>query len=227
MPAASRPGPVVLLDVDGTLTDTNYLHTLAWRRAFLERDHDVGSWRIHKLIGASASRLMTELVGAPDEAVKDAWRRHFDQLTAEIRAFPGAVDLLDAIRERGGRPVLATSSPGDLLEHHLRALGADADDFDAVTTDSDVAEAKPAPDVFLAALDQAGGRPSEALVVGDTGWDIDAATAAGLPTVAVCSGGWTRDELVARGAVEVHDDARALLERFDRSALGDLLRTPR
>lgn len=221
MPETS--GPVVLLDIDGTLTDTNYLHTLAWRRAFLEEGHDVGSWRIHKLIGASATRLMTELIGEPSEAVKDAWRRHFDELVPEIRAFPGATDLLDAIRSRGGRPVLATSSPGALLEHHLAALGASPDDFDAVTSDSDVEESKPSPEVFLTALDAAGGRATEALVVGDTGWDIEAATAAGLRTVAVCSGGWTHDELVGRGAIEVHDDVRAIVDRFDRTAIGDLL----
>lgn len=216
-------GPVVLFDVDGTLTDTNYLHTLAWRRAFVEHGHEVGAWRIHALIGASGSKLMSDLIGAPDDDVKAAWRSHFDSMVDEIRAFPGAADLLAAVRDRGGRPVLATSSPGDLLEHHFAALGMTEDDVAGVTTDSDVDEAKPSPEVFETALAQAGGDRTQAVVIGDTGWDIQSATAAGLPTIAVRSGGWTDADLVACGAIEVHDDVGSLLRSIDTSALGDLL----
>jgi HAD superfamily hydrolase (TIGR01509 family) len=221
--SGSRPDPVVLFDVDGTLTDTNYLHTLAWRRGFLDCGHEVASWRIHRMIGASGTRLMEDLIGRADEAVEEAWRSHFERLAPEIRAFPGARDLVDAVRERGGAAVLATSSPGDLLRPHLAALDLSEEDFTAVTTDSDVEEAKPAPDVFVTALEQAGGDRDRAIVIGDTGWDVEAATAAGVPTIAVCSGGWSRDELRAAGAIEVHDDAATLLARFDSSVLGDLL----
>jgi HAD superfamily hydrolase (TIGR01509 family) len=216
--------PVVLFDVDGTLTDTNYLHTLAWRRAFLDHGHDVASWRIHRMIGASSTKLLGHCIGQTDEDVKASWRSHFEQLTPEIRAFPGARALVEAVQQRGGRAVLATSSPGDLVEHHLRALGLDADDLAGVTSDSDVDEAKPAPDVFLAALGQVGGDRTRALVVGDTGWDLAAAQAAGVPAVGLRSGGWSHDELVSGGAVEVHDDAGALLASLDASVLGDLLR---
>ena len=216
-------GPVVLFDVDGTLTDTNYLHTLAWRRGFLDHGHDVAAWRIHRLIGASGSRLMQDLIGDADDEVKAAWRTHFDDLVPEIRAFPDARRLVETVRARGGRPVLATSSPGDLLEHHFAALGLSDGDFAGVTTDSDVEQAKPAPDVFETALAQADGDRTQAVVIGDTGWDIESASAAGLPTIAVRSGGWSHDELVASGAIEVHDDVGALLAALDTSALGDLL----
>lgn len=218
--------PVILFDVDGTLTDTNYLHSLAWRRAFLDHGHDVATWRIHGLIGASGDRLMSECIGSPDDDVKSAWEAHFDELVPEIRPFPGARALIDAVKDRGGRVVLATSSPGSLLRHHLEALGVEEDDFSAITTDTDVENAKPDPEVFRVALAAAEGAPDRALVIGDTGWDIDAAAGAGLRTVAVRSGGWTADDLVARGAVEVHDDVAALCDRMDASVLGDLLRQP-
>lgn len=217
------PDPVVLFDVDGTLTDTNYLHTLAWRRAFVEHGHDVASSRIHRLIGASGSRLMEELIGRADEGVKETWRTRFDELLPDVRAFPGARELVAEVRSRGGRAVLATSSPGALVSRHLEALGLGEDDLDGMTTDSDVEEAKPAPDVFLAALDAAGGDPSRALVVGDTGWDVEAARGAGLSTVAVLTGGWSRDELVQAGAIEVYDDVGSIVERLGTTAIGDLL----
>lgn len=215
--------PVVLFDVDGTLTDTNYLHTLAWRRAFLDHGHDVGSWRIHRLIGASSSTLMSECIGHADDGVKEAWRSHFDDLIAEVRPFPGATDLVRTVADRGARPVFATSSPSDLVEHHLRALGLDADDLAAITTDTDVEDAKPSPEVFLTALESVGAAPADGLVIGDTGWDVDAAGAAGLRTIAVRSGGWTSQELLDRGAIEVHDDVSGLLGSIETSALGDHL----
>ena len=220
-----QAAPVVLLDVDGTLTDTSHLHALAWRRAFLDHGHDVATWRIHRLIGASGSKLMEDCIGTADDDVQEAWRARFEELVPDVRAFPGARDLVLAVQARGGRAVLATSSPEDLLEHHLRALGLDAADLGGITTDSDVDEAKPAPDVFLTALASVDGDASRALVVGDTGWDLQAARAAGIRAIAVRSGGWGHDELVDGGALEVHDDVGALCRDLDSSVLGDLLRT--
>jgi len=218
------PAPVVLFDIDGTLTDTNVLHAVAWWRAFAEHGHDVPSTKVLKLIGASSSHLMERCIGEADDAVKDTWSERFDELVPEIRAFPGAAELLAAVRAGGAKAVLATSSPGELVEHHLRALGIDEGDVDGLTTDSDVERAKPDPEVFTTALAAAGGSPDRAVVVGDTGWDVEAALAAGLSTVAVRSGGWTAAELTDAGAIEVHDTVRDLLARLDTSAIGDLLR---
>ena len=215
--------PVVLFDIDGTLTDTNYLHTLAWRRAFLDRGHDVASSRIHRMIGASGEKLMEACIGEPEDAVKESWRARFDELVPEIRAFPGAHDLISTVRARGARAVLATSSPGDLVEHHLRALGIDADDIDGLTTDSDVEDAKPAPDVFLAALAQVDGAADRAIVVGDTPWDVAAAQAAGISAIGVRTGGWSKAELVEAGALEVYDDVQEICGRLATTAIGDLL----
>lgn len=216
--------PVVLFDIDGTLTDTNYLHVLAWRRAFLDRGHDVAAWRIHQLIGASGSRLMTDLIGAPDDGVKASWREHFEALAPEIRPFPESRALVACVRERGARAVLATSSPADLVQHHLDALGVEKGDVDGITTDGDVENAKPDPEVFRTALSLVDGDPTRALVIGDTGWDVDAAVAAGVEAIGVRSGGWTARDLTERGAIEVHDDVAAQLALLPRSALGDLLR---
>lgn len=131
--------PVVLFDIDGTLTDTTYLHTLAWRRAFLDCGHDVASWRIHRLIGASGTKLMADCIGAPDDDVKKAWREHFEELAPEVRAFPGAREHVDVVRDRGARAVLASSSPEDIVEHHPLALGLAAVQAGAVEVHEDVA----------------------------------------------------------------------------------------
>lgn len=108
----------------------------------------MASWRIHRLIGASSTKLMTDCIGRPDDEVKASWRSHFEQLVPEVRAFPGARDLIDAVKARGGRAVWSTSSPEDLIGHHLQALGLSVDDLSGVTADTDVDEA------LLAQLDR-------------------------------------------------------------------------
>ena len=205
----------MLFDIDGTLTDTNYLHVRAWRRAFVDAGLDgVASWRIHRMIGAGSDVLMTSLIGAERADVKDGWRRHFDALKSEIRPFPRAAELLQAVASSGVTVVLATSSEPDDVDALVDAIGAGSA-VSAVTSAGDVDEAKPSPEVFEAALEEAGCSADEALVVGDSVWDVEAATRAGLRTVAVRSGGTGDDALRAAGAVEVFDDPAALLESLD------------
>jgi HAD superfamily hydrolase (TIGR01509 family) len=217
------PDPTaVLFDIDGTLTDTNYLHALAWRRAFLAAGEDVPTARIHRMIGAAGGVLLRELVGEEREDVKDGWRREFDRLKPEIRPFPQAADLLRAVAAKGPRVVLATSSEPDDVEALRQALDAD-DVVHAVTDAGDVEEAKPSPDVFRTALERAGVTdPRRALVVGDSRWDVEAARAAGLDTVAVLCGGISRAELEEAGAIAVYDDPAAFLADLDRSPLARL-----
>jgi HAD superfamily hydrolase (TIGR01509 family) len=221
MPDA-RP-TAVLFDIDGTLTDTNYLHVLAWRRAFLDAGEDIASARIHRMIGAGGGVLLRELVGEERDEIKDGWSRHFDVLKPEIRAFPGAADLLRAVATKGPKVVLATSSEPEDVEALRAAIDAD-DAIHAVTSAGDVEEAKPSPEVFDAALEEAGVTAADALVVGDTKWDCEAAAKAGLRTVGLLCGGISRAELEAAGAIAIYDDPADLLARLDESPLAELWR---
>jgi HAD superfamily hydrolase (TIGR01549 family) len=209
----------VLFDIDGTLVDTNYLHTLAWRRAFLDAGLDVPSSRIHRMIGAGSDVLLRELVGEERTDVKAAWRRHFDALKTEIRALPGAADLLRAVAGRGLLVTLASSSEPDDLEALLGALDCD-DVISVVTSAGDVDAAKPSPEVFEEALGQAELSAAEAIVVGDTVWDIEAARRAGLDCICVLTGGSCRADLLAAGATQVYSGAASLLAHLADTPLG-------
>jgi HAD superfamily hydrolase (TIGR01509 family) len=217
----THAGRAVIFDVDGTLVDTNYLHVMAWRRVFLEQgEPEITSARIHRLVGMGTDELLETLFGRPRPALKPKRARHFEALKAEIRAFPRAGDLLRAVHDRGIRVVLATSAEKSDLEALLEAIDAD-DAIDAVTSAGEVEQAKPAPDLFCVALEEAGTAPEGTVVVGDTVWDVKAAARAGLPCVTVNSGGISRAELEAAGAMAVYEDVAALLDDLDQSPLVD------
>ena len=216
----------VLFDLDGTLVDTNYLHTLAWRRALVEHGHDVPTAWVHRCIGMGSSQLLAELVGddVDQQPLKDTWRRHFEPLKPEIRALPGAADLVRAVAERGAQAVYASSSEEADVATLVEAVGA-GDAVSHVTCAGDVSEAKPEPEVFQVALEQSGG-DSRAVVVGDTLWDVQAAKRAGLSCVCVLTGGVSRAELEDAGAAAVYRDPADLLANLDQSPPGALFGTP-
>jgi len=215
----AHSGRAVLFDIDGTLVDTNYLHVLAWRRVFLDHGQpEITSARIHRLVGMGTDQLLETLCGRPRPELKPERAKHFDTLKAEIRALPGAAALLRAVHDRGVRVVLATSADKADLDALLAAIDAD-DAIDGVTGAADVDQAKPAPELFEVALELAGTARDATVVVGDTVWDVEAAARAGLPCVAVTTGGISRAELEAAGAVEVYDDVGALLGGLDESLL--------
>lgn len=215
----SEPRGAALLDVDGTLVDSNWIHTLAWSRALRAcGEEGVPMARIHPLVGMGADRLVEELLGRTVDGASDAHHAEYERLRPDVRPLPGATDLVRALHERGLAVVLASSSKEDELEFLREVL--DVDDWIIGATSSDDAdESKPSPDIFGAALEVAGVEAGHAAVVGDTRWDIEAAHALGLPTVAVCTGGWRPGELRAAGAAEVHDDPAALLAALDDSLL--------
>jgi len=219
MTGQRRPG--ILFDVDGTLADTNYLHTLAWSRAF----RDAGEWApmnaIHRLIGMGGDQLVPELLGHDSAGARANRPKRYRELLDDIRIFPGAVDLLGEVHRRGLAIVLATSSPSDELAVVLKALDADAL-IDAQTTSDDVEKAKPDPEVFRAAMEAGSVDPRRALAVGDSVWDVRAARAAGIGCVAVESGGFSQNELSQAGALHVYRDAKELFDQFSASPLAML-----
>lgn len=222
---AHRP-PGALFDVDGTLVDTTYVHTVCWWEAFRQNGHDVPMARIHRAIGMGSDKILDHLLGTDrDRSADGRLRGGHDALFGEywerLRPLPGAADLLRACAQRGLTVVLASSAS----ERELRALrrALDADDVVAAATSSAQAnESKPAPDIVEAALAQAGLDADRAIFIGDTVWDISAAGKLGIPCVAVTCGGSSRAELADAGAAAVYDDPADLLAKFDRSPLANL-----
>jgi HAD superfamily hydrolase (TIGR01509 family) len=216
----------VLFDIDGTLVDTNYLHVHAWHRAFAEVGEDVESWRIHHRIGMDGSELLADLLPeTPDDVVeraKDLHSRFYGETASLIRPLHDGPELLDAVAALGLQVVLATSAPEDELSILRKVLDRE-DILSAVTSSEDVETAKPRPDIVQVALERAGVAPAQAIFVGDTVWDIQAATRAGVRCIALESGGIGRRELEAQGAVAVHANPSDLLAHLRDSPIGGLL----
>lgn len=216
MTGSGRPG--VLFDLDGTLVDTNYLHTLAWARALA----DAGEWApmhaIHRLVGMGGDQLVPELLGHESPEALEARSKHYRELMSEARPFPGATALVTEVRRRGLAAVLATSSPA----HELQAMTdllAITGVVDGTTTSEDVERSKPSPEVFVKAMESAGLDPSRTLAVGDSVWDIRSARSAGIPCIAVESGGFSRHELQEAGALHVFRDVCEILRQFNATPL--------
>ena len=158
--SSARRDAALLLDVDGTLVDTAYLHTLAWQRACSANGFEVAAYRIHRLIGMGGDQFVPALLGEEVErelgdALRDAWQEHYEPLMPEARALPGAAELIYRAHDEGWRIVFASSSPAEHLEHYLELLGATGL-RDRATTSDDVARTKPAPDIVALALEMAG-----------------------------------------------------------------------
>jgi HAD superfamily hydrolase (TIGR01509 family) len=215
-----RPG--VLFDVDGTLVDTNYLHTVAWSRALA----DAGEWApmnaIHRLVGMGGDQLVPELLGHDSPEAIEARPRRYQELMDEARAFPGATELLHQLHDAGVAVVLATSSPKDELEPLLELLHADPA-IDGRTTADDVEHSKPEPDIVQAALKVGSIDPRRALMIGDSVWDVRAARAAGVGCVAVETGGFSVHELSEAGALHTYRDVQEILDQLGTGPLESLL----
>ena len=210
---------VALLDVDGTLVDTNYQHAIAWYRAFRQHGIVLPVWRIHRHIGMGGDQLVAALAGEGTEEregddIRAAEKALYFALIDEVQPFRDARELIVDLRGRGVSVVLASSAKAEEVDHYLELLDA-REVIDAWTTSADVGNTKPAPDLVTAALEKAGAEPGEAFLLGDTPWDVKAAEAAGVVTDTVLTGGFSADELRDAGAREVYEsvgEVRAALD---------------
>jgi HAD superfamily hydrolase (TIGR01549 family) len=208
-----------LLDLDGTLVDANYQHAFAWYRALRRFDIVVPMWRVHRHIGMGGDQIVRAIAGADVEErlgdeLRAASREEFKPLRDECPPLAGARELIEELKGRGLRVVLASSSNEDDLDYFLDRLGA-RELVDGWTTKDDVERSKPQPDVVHAALEKAG--TDQAVMLGDSRWDIEAAANAGLPTVCVITGGWSEQELRDHGAVGVFDSLLELRRHLDET----------
>jgi len=216
--------PIAVLDVDGTLVDTNYQHALAWYRAFRSLGETFPIWRIHRLIGMGGDQLVAALGGDEleeriGEKARERWVEEADPLMQEVAVLPGARELLVTLKERGHRLVLASSGKPHHVDLSLDLLDA-RDIADAWTTSDDVEETKPAPDLLQVALQKLGAPEDAASVlVGDSVWDVKAAQKAGMPAIVVRSGGFGDDELAEAGAVAIFDTPGDLAAGLDDTPL--------
>ena len=203
-----------ILDVDGTLVDTNYQHAIAWYRAFRQHGELLPIWRIHRHIGMGGDQLVKALAGERFEErrgdeVREAEKSLYQQLIGEVEPVEGARELIVAIRESEGLAVLASSAKEEEVDHYLDLLDA-REIVDGWTTSADVEETKPEPELVRAALEKVGAE--DGVMVGDTPWDVLAAKRAGLETLAVLTGGFSEAELRDAGAVAVYESVLELCE---------------
>jgi HAD superfamily hydrolase (TIGR01509 family) len=213
--------PAAILDIDGTLVDTNYHHAVAWYRAFHQHEIVLPIWRIHTHMGMGGDQLVGSLCGQRTEEekgddIRAAEKVLYAELIGEVEPLKGARELIEELKGRGHAVVLASSAKEDEVNHYLDLLDARdlADDW---TTSADVESTKPQPDLVNAAMEKAG--TGEAVMVGDTPWDVQAAERAGIETVAVLTGGFSEAELREAGAVAVFESIEELSEALDETPL--------
>jgi HAD superfamily hydrolase (TIGR01549 family) len=214
-----------IVDIDGTLVDTNYHHTVAWGRAFAEHGVRLPLWRIHRHNGMGGELLVASVAGEDTErrlgdAVRASESRHYGELIGEVAPLPGAADLLRGLHELGVGVILASSAKPEEVERYVELLDA-GDHVDAFTSGGDVDRTKPEPDLIVVAMRKAESA-EQFVMIGDTTWDAIAAGRAGVPAIGLLSGGFGEDELRAAGCEAVFAGADELAAHLDR-ALGVLL----
>jgi HAD superfamily hydrolase (TIGR01509 family) len=212
-----------VLDIDGTLVDTNYHHAVAWFRAFRQHGFVLPLWRIHRHIGMGGDQLVAALAGegfdaTQGDSVRAAEKVLYMELIGEVQPLEGARKLIEDLKGNGHTVVLASSAKTEELEHYLTLLDARslADDW---TDSSDVEQTKPEPDLLLAALAKVGARAKDAVMIGDSVWDCRAAKRAKVRSVGVLTGGFSEQELTDAGASAVYSAVEELRQSLDATPL--------
>jgi len=213
-----RP-PAAILDVDGTLVDTNYQHAIAWFRAFRQHGVVLPLWRIHRQIGMGGDQLVGARAGEDFETeqgddVRAAEKALYMSLIVEVEPLEGARELIEDLKRAGHAVVLASSAKPDEIEHYLDLLGA-REFVDGWTTAADVENTKPEPDLLRAAVEKAGGGKS--VTLGDSTWDCESAKRADVPTIGVLTGGFSEEELLEAGAGCVFGSLTEVRENLART----------
>jgi HAD superfamily hydrolase (TIGR01509 family) len=216
----------VLFDVDGTLVDTTYLHTVAWWEALRQHDADVPMAEIHRAIGMGSDKLLDHLLGddrdrSDDDMMSSAHDILYGAWWERLRPLPGASDLLRGVAKRGPAVVLASSAKEAELKKLRQVIDAD-DVITAATSSSDAEQSKPAPDILQAALQQSDVDPHRAVFVGDSVWDVKAAARLEIPCIGLTCGGSSAAELSEAGTIANYDNPAALLAALDDSAIAAL-----
>ena len=214
--------PAAILDIDGTLVDSNYHHAIAWFRAFADHDIVLPVWRIHRHIGMGGDQLVGALCGDEVERergddIRATEKDRYFAFIDEVRPLEGARGLIEDLKGKGREVVLASSAKPEEVDHYHDLLDA-RDLTDAWTTSGDVEATKPHPDLIHAALDRVEARG--AVMIGDSTWDCQAARNAGVETLAVLTGGFSAQELFDAGALSVFASLTELRERLGSTALG-------
>jgi HAD superfamily hydrolase (TIGR01509 family) len=215
---------IAILDIDGTLVDTNYHHAIAWYRAFRQYEIILPLWRIHRHVGMGGDQLVEALTDSNTEHekgddIRTAETALYFQLLPEVETMEGSRELIEDLKRRGHTVVLASSAKQAEVETYLDLLDA-RDVADAWTSSADVENTKPQPDLVNAALQRASGASAEdAVMVGDTPWDVAAAKEAGVSTLTVRTGGFGVDELREAGALEVFQSVAELCSKLDQTRL--------
>jgi HAD superfamily hydrolase (TIGR01509 family) len=213
----------VIFDIDGTLVDSNDAHAQSWVDTFAEADYKVPFDVVRPLIGMGADKLLPKTIGIShdsDEGKKLIKRRSEifrERYLSQLRPFKGSRELVMRIRSDGLKAVVATSAKDEELEGLLKAAQVD-DLMQEKATASDAKRSKPDPDIVHAAIDESGIAPSHLVMIGDTPYDVEAASRAEVRAIAFRSGGWTDKDL--KGAVEIYDDPADLLSRYESSLIG-------
>ena len=212
-----------ILDVDGTLVDTNYHHAIAWYRAFRRSGIVLPLWRVHRHIGMGGDQLVAALCDDATESehgddIRAAETELYSELIGEVEPLDGARELIAELKERGHSVVLASSAKEDEVEHYIDLLGA-GELADGWTTSEDVEATKPEPDLVNAAIEKGAG--DGAVLVGDSTWDCQAAGRAGIACVGVLTGGFSDRELHDAGATMVFESIAELRRRLGETPLAD------
>ena len=212
-----------VVDIDGTLVDTNYHHAIAWFRAFRTHGFVLPLWRIHRHIGMGGDQLVAALAGEgfdreQGDEVRAAEKVLYMQLIEEVEPLVGARALIEDLKGSGHEVILASSAKPEELEHYLTLLDARAL-VDGWTDSGDVERTKPEPDLVLAALEKAGAAAKDAVMIGDSTWDCEAAKAAKVRSIGVLTGGFSEQELLDAGAGKVFPTVEDLRQGLEDTIL--------